>query len=1034
MPVEKETRLERQMLTPHNCVYQKLFGLPFLVFLMASSSGYAQISPSAYRALGQPNLNQNGLNLVQGAAVHTPNAIALDSRGAQIHLYISDTQNYRVLAWADVNSYQAGQAPALVLGQSSPLNTVPMGIGAKGFNAPVGLAVDPMTGNLYVADFGNNRVLRFPSPFDNPTVVEPDAVYGQPNFNSLTATAPSATSLNGPLSVAFDATGNLWIADTGNNRVLRIPAANLSVPAPVAADTVIGQANFSSGQADGGGAVSNAAFNEPVGIAFDVLGDLYVADRNNTRVLMFPGPLTPSSAANAVANIVWGETNFTSRGVPVQATSSSLAGPIGVAVGGGNLYVATPLDDRVLVFSAGGPIGVAAKSVIGQPDFTTTTVNTGAFPQASAASLAGPTDVKVDGSGNVWVADAGNNRVLMYPTGQNSASEVWGQNDFASNGPNQVKPASLNFPYQVAIDYSQSPFALYVSDTGNNRVLVWKDSAHFQSGDPADLVIGQPTLYTAAPNIDSGPAQTPTATTLAAPTGIAVAADGTVYVADLGNNRILQFPRPVNQSGRITPSAVIGQTNFTSSNSAATSATSLKAPGGLAIGPNGDLFVADSGNNRVLEFPSGGGTGAAAVRVYGQASMTTGTRPTQISAGTLTSPQGIFVDQASNLYVADTGANRVLVYSNTAGATSTVVVASTVIGQADLNGTPGGVALNTPLGVAVDGSGNVWVGDSGNNRVLEFTWPGYLAGGAAAAAVIGQPNAIGKSPDWDTTNGLATADSLYSPSAVYLDRQNTLYVGDPGNNRLLQFLKPMVLVNGATLQSGVPIATGSIATLLGTGLATDTDVASGASWPPSMVNRQVVVNDQLLAPLYYASPTQMNFQLPSSTPAGQQRIAVRLGDTNELVAGGSILAAAVAPGIFTLTETGSGQAAVRNADYSINGANNPAAVGSTIQIYGTGQGPVSPAVPDGTAAPSVPLSYTVAQPTSDAQTCFATQAVCVAIGDAFGTVQYSGLAPGAIGLWQINVTIPSGIVTGNAVGVRVVIDGVASNLVTIAVK
>ncbi|HUB82460.1 MAG TPA: hypothetical protein VMB03_26870 [Bryobacteraceae bacterium] len=1015
------------MLTHPNCVYQKRLQISLLVFLAAASEGYAQLSSSAYRALGQPNLSQNGLNLIQGAALHNPDAIALDSRGAQVHLYVSDTQNYRVLGWADVSAYQAGQAPAIVLGQSSLLNSVPMGIGAKGFDGPLGLAVDPMSGNLYVADTGNNRVLRFQSPFDNPTVVEPDAVYGQSNFTTFSSAAPSATSLNQPRSLAFDPSGNLWIADTGNNRVVRIPAANLNVPAPVAADTVIGQKDFSGGQADAGsGAVSNSGFDEPAGIAFDVIGDLYVADFNNTRVLMFPVPLTPPAAAS----IVWGQTDFTSRGVPSPATSSSLAGPTGVSVGGGNLYVATPFDDRVLVFSAGGPNGTAAKSVIGQPDLTTTTVNTGSFPLASATSLAGPTDVKVDTSGNVWVADAENNRVLMFPPGSNSASQVWGQNDFASNGPNQVKPASLNFPYQVAIDYSQSPFALYVSDTNNNRVLVWKDSAHFQSGDPADLVIGQPTLYTAAPNIDSGAAQTPTATSLAGPRGVAVAKDGTVYVADSGNNRVLQFPRPVSQSGRITPSAVIGQTNFTSSASAATSATSLNTPGGLAIGPNGDLFVADSGNNRVLEFPPGGGTGAAAARVFGQPNMTSGTRPTQVSAQSLNSPQGVFVDQTSNLYVTDTGANRVLVYSNSAGSTS----ATAVIGQADSNGTPGGVALNVPLGVAVDGSGNVWVADNGNNRVLEFTWPGYLPGGATAAAVIGQPNSSNTSPDWDTTNGLATADSLYNPSAVYLDRQNTLYVGDPGNNRLLQFLRPVALVNGATLQAGVPLANGSIATLFGNGLATDTGTASGGSWPPSMVNRQVVVNDQLVAPLYYASATQMNFQLPSNTPQGQQRIAVRLADTNELVAGGSVLAAAVAPGIFTLTESGSGQAAVLNADYSVNGANNPAAIGSTIQIYGTGQGPVSPAVPDGTAAPGSPLSWTAAQATSNAQTCFATQAVCVAIGDAFGAIQYTGLAPGEIGLWQINVTIPSGIVTGSAVGVRVVIDGVASNLVTIAVK
>jgi len=209
-----------------------------------------------------------------------------------------------------------------------------------------------------------------------------------------------------------------------------------------------------------------------------------------------------------------------------------------------------------------------------------------------------------------------------------------------------------------------------------------------------------------------------------------------------------------------------------------------------------------------------------------------------------------------------------------------------------------------------------------------------------------------------------------------------------------------------------------------------------------MGNRQVVVNDQLPAPLYYLGPVpnstmlyQVNFQVPSNAPLGTERVAVRLADTGELVAGGSLLVATASPGLFTLTETGAGQAAVVNQDNTINGASNPAPIGSTISLYGTGQGQVSPAVQDGTPAPASPLSNTVAVPTSSGQTCLTSQpSVCVAIGNAFGTIQYSGLAPGYIGLWQINVTIPAGITTGSAVGVRVVINGTPSNQVTIAVR
>ena len=334
--------------------------------------------------------------------------------------------------------------------------------------------------------------------------------------------------------------------------------------------------------------------------------------------------------------------------------------PGGLAIdGSGNLYVAAPSDNRVLVFSTATTLGGAAKSVLGQSDFTTTTANTGALPQASANSLASPADVKVDANGNVFVADTANNRVLEYPPAAKSGSRVWGQSDFVSNGPNQIKPSSIRVPYHMAIDYSSAPFALYVSDTANHRVLVWKDSVRFRNGDPADLVIGQPNLRTAVANVDTQGSPNPSRTSLSAPQGIAVnPSDGTLYVADSGNNRVLRYPRPVNQSGRISPDVVIGQTDFTSSLSAAVSATSLNGPSGLAIGPNGDLFVADSGNNRVLEFPSGAGSGAAAVRVFGQPGMTTSVRQTQASAQTLASPLGIAVDQASNLYVADAGDNR----------------------------------------------------------------------------------------------------------------------------------------------------------------------------------------------------------------------------------------------------------------------------------------------------------------------------------------------------------------------------------------
>jgi uncharacterized protein (TIGR03437 family) len=1003
-----------------------------------AGAAHAQLSTTAYRVLGQTNLQFDGVNMVQGLELNGPGGVALDPRNGQVHIYIADTRNARVLAWADTNSYQIGSAPALVLGQPGPQYSSVLGIGAKGLSQPLGLAVDPTTGNLFVADYGDNRVVRFSNPFANPTVIQPDAVYGQSNFSATTA-GISATALSGPRAVACDAAGNLWVADTGNNRILRFSAATLNSQAPVTADTVIGQSGFLTGAADEGSTVSASGLDTPSGLAFDGQGNLYVADYNNTRVLRFPAPLGPTFK-NPAANGVWGEANFTTRGLPQQPSASSMAGPAGLAVdNSGNLYVAIPADNRVLVFAASIAAGAVASNVLGQSSYTSNTANAGVSPLASASSLSAPNAVAIDPSGNVIVVDTGNNRVLKFPSGAKTASSVWGQTDFTSNGVNRIKPSSIDYPFKMAIDYSSgAPFPLYVSDTANNRVLVWLNSVTFQNGQAADLVIGQPTLLTAVPNVDSPGSQFPTSTSLSGPAGLVVnQTNGTLYVADSANNRVLAYPRPVSQSGRITPNAVIGQLSFTTSLSAAVNSSSLNTPAGLAIGPNGDLFVADSGNNRVLEFAAGAGNGASAIRVYGQPNMSTSQKPTQLSAQTLSTPLGLTVDPASNLYVADSGSNRVLIFPNTLDAPTAGTVAAFVIGQPSFTASSGGVFAG-PSDVGVDSSGDIFVSDTGNNRVLTYPSLVFLpVAGASASGVIGQSSAIGTTANWDSSgNGLATADSLSSPVGLYVDRQDTLYVGDAGNSRVLQFLKPGVVVNAATYQAGVPVAQGSLAVMFGGGLVAAGTVAqaSGAPWQATLGNRQIVIDSQTASPIYYMSATQANFQIPSGAALGTQSIALITGDTGELVAGGSVLIAPAAPGLFTANQSGSGQAAVLNQDYSVNSAANPAAVGSTIILYGTGQGQVSPAVQDGAAAGTSPLSYTIAVPTSNPTTCLTSQpSMCVAISSNFGNVQYSGLAPGFVGLWQINVAIPAGTPTGSAIPIRVVIDSTSSNIVTVAI-
>ena len=188
---------------------------------------------------------------------------------------------------------------------------------STGLTSPVGLAVDAK-GNLYVIDAGNNRVLRYPAPFAQTSdLLAVDLIIGQPDLNSYSAnggrTAPTATTLalaNGSgvfrAGLAFDAQGNLWVSDAGNNRVLRYPAGELAAGASnqPAADLVLGQNDFSSTSLPinltrGG----KNYLSQPAGLAFDPKGRLFIADSSN-RVVVYAPPFAIGQASARVMGVV----------------------------------------------------------------------------------------------------------------------------------------------------------------------------------------------------------------------------------------------------------------------------------------------------------------------------------------------------------------------------------------------------------------------------------------------------------------------------------------------------------------------------------------------------------------------------------------------------------------------------------------------------------------------------------------------------------------------------------------------------------
>ncbi|MDQ6676140.1 MAG: hypothetical protein M3Z09_02455 [Acidobacteriota bacterium] len=242
---------------------------------------------------------------------------------------------------------------------------------------------------------------------------------------------------------------------------------------------------------------------------------------------------------------------------------------------------------------------------------------------------------------------------------------------------------------------------------------------------------------------------------------------------------------------------------------------------------------------------------------------------------------------------------------------------------------------------------------------------------------------------------------------VYAGTQNALVVYG------LAAAAGAVGVNAASYQTGV--APGSIISIFGSGFtAGSTGQADGYPLPTSLAGASVTAGGKA-APLYYASPTQINAQLPVDLPANLATLTINTPTAK--ITGGDLVVQATAPGIF---QVGANQPAIANQDGSLNTAVQPAAAGSIVSAFVTGVGAVDNVVATGAAAPKSPVSQTKAP-------------VLATVNGAQARVQFAGLAPGFAGLGQINFTVPAGLAPG-VYPVILNIGGVAANTVNLAVR
>jgi uncharacterized protein (TIGR03437 family) len=545
--------------------------------------------------------------------------------------------------------------------------------------------------------------------------------------------------------------------------------------------------------------------------------------------------------------------------------------------------------------------------------------------------------------------------------------------------------SQFDIPVATAVD---SKGNVYIADSVNHRVRMISNGT-------ISTVAGTGTPgYTG----DGGQASL---AELDFPSGVAVDNSGNLYISDMKN----QVIRKVTSAGVISTYAgnqALGE-GYGSDNVTAINGQ-LDNPVGLAVDSAGNLYIADSHSDQNASTTLG------LVRMVSTAGIISTVVGLGNTAGLLICPEGVAVDASGNLYISDTEQHVVAKFAN--GVLTLNFAGTGYDGFAGDGGPAANAELADPVGVATDAAGNVYIADPENNRIRRVTPDGIIS-------TIAGVTKFGYTGD----GGPALEAQMWSPHGVAVDASGNLYIADTENDVIRQLTPTNPAITGVTNAASFQPQTspGALASVFGTGLSNATYNKTAPPYPTSLGASSlggdgvsVSVNGQA-APVFFVSPTQINFQVPWETAIGTASVTVSVagGASNAF----SVPVVAASPGLFV---SGSSAVVQNAADYSLNGPSHPAAAGSTIIAYLTGSGPVSPAAADGAAAPLTSLMY-------------ATASHGAAIGSATATVSFAGLAPGWVGLVQANVVVPAGLATGTY-PLTVTIDGQTSNAGNISVQ
>ena len=695
----------------------------------------------------------------------------------------------------------------------------------------------------------------------SPLFAAPGTVTSPAGANSFCGDGGAATSacLNLPIGIAFDVSGNLYISDNSNHRIRKVGAAGTHISSTIAGS---GLGSFCGD----GGAATSACLDFPIGIITDNANppNIYIADSTGDRVRV----ISPTGTITTYAGT--GVATFCGEGLA--AIAACLSSPRGLAFSpAGDLYIADSLHNRIRVvnhttniittyagtsapgsfcgeavlattaclnhprgikFDSAGNLFIADENnnrirrVDGVTKIITTVAGTGTLGfggdggAATAAMLAHPRGIAFDAVSNLIIADSDNDRVRKVVTGANAIvdggvgeviSEIAGNGTTMFCGDGAVATsACVNSPDDLVYDAVGNLYIaaaldhrVRVIDHVTNNISTYAGSTAFcgDGGPAASACLNNPQgierrgptdpLYiadtvnhrirvvtgttittlagTGTPGGlgDGGPAGS---AQLFSPRGLSLNAAGDLYIADTSNNRIRRIDHT---NLTIMTVAGNGTAGYTGDTGAATAAT-LKGPRDVFIDPSGNLYIADTDNNvirRVTPGPDGvvnGGAGETITTIAGNGAATNCISGSPATSGCLNAPNGIFVDGAGVL-IADTSNQQVKLVS---GGTFTTIAGTGAASDTGDGSAATAGTIHEPSSVVKDAAGNLFISSHSGDRIRKIS-------AGIISTVVG-----GATSGFCGDGGPAAPACLTLPRAITLDTAGNLYIADLGNRRI----------------------------------------------------------------------------------------------------------------------------------------------------------------------------------------------------------------------------------------------------------